>query len=202
MAPSARWTRALAGTAVLVVLLAGCSTVGTPEKTDKAKADHAAKIDPAVRDAFQDGLTRLKAEDYKAAIADFERVAKARPKDASPLLNLALAQRESGDLAAAEQTLIRAAQVAPDEARIHNELGITYRLDGKFKQAREAYEAALKLKPDYARAHLNLGVLCDLYLQQLDCALAHYKQFQALTPAEDKQVNLWIVDLGRRVGGK
>ncbi len=46
--------------------------------------------------------------------------------------------------------------------------------------------------------HHNLGVLCDLYLRDLDCALAHYRRYQTLTEENDRRVALWIADLSRR----
>jgi lipoprotein NlpI len=57
----------------------------------------------------------------------------------------------------------------------------------------------LDIDPNYAYAHLNYGILLDLYLGELENALAHYQKFQQLTPEEDKEVTKWIVDLERRI---
>ncbi|NIQ12143.1 MAG: hypothetical protein GWO23_22000, partial [Gammaproteobacteria bacterium] len=45
----------------------------------------------------------------------------------------------------------------------------------------------------------NLGILCDLYLNDLECALEHYEIYNGALP-ENKQVELWIVDLRVRLG--
>jgi DNA-directed RNA polymerase subunit F len=41
--------------------------------------------------------------------------------------------------------------------------------------------------------------LYDLYLGNLDKALAHYNRFQSLSPEKDKEVEKWIADLKRRI---
>ena len=61
------------------------------------------------------------------------------------------------------------------------------------------YLQAIKHKSDYAIAYLNLGILYDLYLQELNDALDHYKQYQTMTNNNDKLVDKWIIDLEHRI---
>ena len=76
--------------------------------------------------------------------------------------------------------------------------GIHYRRAGLFRQARDAYQAALRLRPDYAMAHINLAILCDIYLQDMDCARRHYREYLRLAGAGDNRVELWMADLEQR----
>ena len=50
----------------------------------------------------------------------------------------------------------------------------------------------------YARAHFNLGVLAELYMQDLNLALNHFRLYQGLQKQADQTVANWIIDLERR----
>ena len=85
------------------------------------------------------------------------------------------------------------------DAVAYNHLGILQRRKGQFEEALMAYQRAIEIDVKYARAHLNLGILFDLYLQDLEKALAQYRVYQTLTDEQDKQVAGWIVDIERRL---
>jgi hypothetical protein len=63
------------------------------------------------------------------------------------------------------------------------------------------YESAVARFPKYYPLHRNLGILCDLYLNDPECALEHYEIYSEAMP-EDRQVKLWIADLRARSGLK
>lgn len=86
-----------------------------------------------------------------------------------------------------------------DDAVAHNHLGIIERRRGNFESALEHYRRSLQINGDYAYAHMNLGILYDLYLQDLEQALAHYRRYQELMSEENEQVAGWIVDIERRL---
>ena len=80
-----------------------------------------------------------------------------------------------------------------------NHIGILERRKGNFENALQAYQRAIEIDAKYARVHLNLGILFDLYLQDLEKALQHYRLYQTLTNDENEQVAGWIVDIERRL---
>uniref|UniRef100_UPI003B831CF4 tetratricopeptide repeat protein n=1 Tax=Microbulbifer mangrovi TaxID=927787 RepID=UPI003B831CF4 len=68
---------------------------------------------------------------------------------------------------------------------------------GRFDEARKTYTESLALHPDYLPLIKNLGILCDLYLQDVNCALAQFEQYLKYQP-EDPKVSIWVADLKRR----
>jgi len=80
-----------------------------------------------------------------------------------------------------------------------NTYGLLLRSGGRFAEARTVYEQVLAQFPDYGPAHRNLGILCDLYLNDLECALDQYELYSAVEPG-DEQVRLWLADLHLRLG--
>ena len=77
-------------------------------------------------------------------------------------------------------------------------MGIVYRRTGRFEEARESYERALEVHPGYHFALLNLGVLCDLFLEDLQCALKSYEGYAEIV-ADDPHVAMWIADVRTRM---
>jgi tetratricopeptide (TPR) repeat protein len=158
-------------------------------------------IPPEATQAFERAVTLLSAGDLDAAIKEFQRLSESYPDYAGPLINLGIAYIKRGKLAEAEKALQAATQRGEPNAAAFNQLGIVYRKLGKFKDADAAYSEALRIDPGYALAHLNLGVLCDMYLQQPQRALAELERYLQLAPAPDARVAAWVKELQARVGG-
>jgi hypothetical protein len=77
-------------------------------------------------------------------------------------------------------------------------LGIVYRQTGRFSEARASYERALSIHDGFHYALRNLGVLCDLYIEDLPCALASYEAYSGIV-TDDPQVGIWIADVRSRM---
>jgi tetratricopeptide (TPR) repeat protein len=89
--------------------------------------------------------------------------------------------------------------MVPQHPVASNEYGLLLRKAGRFAEARTIYEKTLATFPEYLPAHKNLGILCDLYLNDLACAMEQYEMYSVAMPG-DEQVKIWIADLRRRLG--
>jgi Flp pilus assembly protein TadD len=176
-----------------VLLVGGCSLAPSPS------GDQPAKVGGAVQREFDRAVTLMKAGHYSEAIPVLEQVIEKDPSLAGPWINLGIARARIGETQLAVQALTKAIEVNAASTAAYTELGMLYRSSGEFEASRKAYLDAIKVDPQYSYAHRNLGILFEIYLQQPDHALQHYKRYQALQAEPDKEVQKWIVDLERRV---
>lgn len=158
-----------------------------------------ARIGGDVRTQYDGALRLLEQERYPEGIAALLDVAQKAPDVAAPQINLGLAYERSGDFERAEASFKKALELNPNHPVTHDELGILYRQTGRFAAARASYEKALEIHSGFHFAHRNLAVLCDVYLNDLPCALAHYEAYSRAEP-EDEEVQKWIADLRGRSG--
>ena len=156
-------------------------------------------MDEASRRDFQRAVDLLNDKKYGQAIELLEKVIEQSPGVTAPYINMAIAYQQIGKLEKAEEQLKTALLLVPEHPVACNEYGILYRKTGRFAEARTIYEKALSRFPDYYPVHRNLGILCDLYLNDLACALKHYEIYSEASP-EDKRVKSWIADLRARLG--
>ena len=155
-------------------------------------------LDNAARRDFQRAVTMLNNREYDQAAGLLEKVIEQSPGVTAPYINLAIAYRHLDKLKQAEMHLNAALDLMPTHPVACNEYGMLYRKTGRFDEARAIYEKALDRFPEYYPAHRNLAILCDLYLDDLDCALEHYEIYGRAVP-EDERVQLWITDLRNRI---
>ena len=161
--------------------------------TEVPQMDEASRID------FERAVAMMKDQDYGQAIDILEKIIEKSPGVTAPYIDVAIAYRCIGKLEKAEEHLKAALQLVPDHPVASNEYGLLCRKDGRFADARAIYDKAIARFPGYYPMHRNLGILCDLYLNDPECALEHYEIYSEAKP-EDKQVKLWIADLRARLG--
>jgi tetratricopeptide (TPR) repeat protein len=157
------------------------------------------QIDGAVRADYERALSLLDEGEVDDAIALLKTVAEAAPGLSAPHIDLAIAYHRLDDLEAAEAHLDQALEINPDHPMALNELGIVYRKTARFYEARRSYEAAINVYPNYHYARRNLGVLCDLYLDDLDCAIENYEAYMA-TVDNDDEAEGWLRNARFRAG--
>lgn len=165
--------------------ISACSTLG--QKPDFTSPDY-----ETARSLMENGQ-------YQQAIPLLQSVNTSKPELAEPYINLGIALRANGQPDEALKALETAVKLDAGNPASHHQLGILYRQMGMFDESLAAYKKALKLDRKYALAHRNIGILYDLYLQQPDQALIHYKKYLELATEPDKQVSNWIIDLQRRI---
>lgn len=167
-------------------------------KAPSTPPDQPPPIPPEATQRFENALTLLSAGDYARAEPELRRLSETYPEYSGALANLGILYLKTGKLPEAEKALHAAIERSPQNAFAYNQLGIVYRKMGRFKDADAAYRKALEIDPNYALAALNLGVLCDLYLQQPDRALAAFERYSALTTKPDARVAAWMKELKSR----
>lgn len=210
-------TRTYFGFVVLVIVLpvlAGCATGGKIKPAEVVQKHSVERlkdgregfiiievpqIDEASRRDFQHAVAKLNNQEYDQAIELLGKVIEQSPGVTAPYINMAIACQKIGKLEQAEEHLKTALRLVPEHPVACNEYGLLYRKTGRFAEARAIYEKTISRFPDYYPVHKNLGILCDLYLNDLACALEHYEIYSKASP-EDKQVKLWIADLRARLG--
>ena len=156
------------------------------------------KINAAVQKDYDTALEYMRAQRYPEAISLLKKAAQKDSRLSGPWVNIGIAYRTMGELEKADEAIEMAIKINPKNPYAYNQAGIIKREQGKFSQAMSMYQKALAEYPDYANAHLNLAILCDLYLQNLNCAKEHYQAYQTLDNEHDKQVVAWLSDLERR----
>lgn len=188
----------------IALLMTACAGTGTKEAPEEQKKEAvpAVQVNPEAQKKYDAALSAMRASDTAKAKQLLTELVNAYPELSGPQTNLGILYFRNNEIDLAEKAFTDAIKVNPNSAVSYNHLGIINRNKGNFKEAQSLYEKALKIDPDYAYAHLNLGILLDLYVGDLNDALAHYQRYQELSKEEDKEVSKWIVDLERRLKSK
>lgn len=203
-------SRAFPGFAAIALVFAlamgGCAVGPAKNEAGRAESDKVpmpvhekVDVDPDVRSDFDTAMKHLKAGNYEKGIELLTRVVQRSPGHAAPYINLAMAQHKVGDLKAAEDNLKKALEIDPDHPVANNEYALICRKGGRFGESRQHYERTLRKYPGFLPARKNLGILCDLYLQDLECALTQYQAYSDAVP-DDNTVRIWIADVQKRLG--
>ncbi|MBE9516403.1 MAG: tetratricopeptide repeat protein [Proteobacteria bacterium] len=185
--------------AVFGYLLTACA--GGPSGSGSFIIREDVDVRPEVQADFEKAVILLQKEEYERGIRLLNRVVERSEKSVTPYINLGIAYRKTNDLKRAEEVLDKALKLNPNHPAANNEMGMVYRKIGKFSEARRTYERVLERFPKFYPARKNLGILCDLYINDLRCAMANYEIYNKADPG-DKSVIMWIADLRNRMGQK
>ncbi|WP_308366188.1 MULTISPECIES: tetratricopeptide repeat protein [unclassified Microbulbifer] len=180
----------------LALLLASCAS---GPQTGRVSDYSSVRVSGSVSRDFERSLEYLQEEKYAAAIELLQAVIEREQRLPAPYINLGIAYYKSGDEKHAEEAFLKALELDPQHPVATNELAVLYRKQGRFAEAKKAYTNALAENPDYLPLIKNLGILCDLYLQDLQCAMAQFQQYLQHEP-DDKDVSIWMADIKRRAG--
>lgn len=197
---------------IMLTNIVGCAGLGTkkPPPTDVPVIEQLSvaqdgftikepiQLDAKLQADFERAIGLLKDKKYDQAVPLLNKITMQAPKATAPHINLAIAYKEMKKNKQAEAQLKKALEIFPAHPVASNEYGLILRKSGRFAEAKTVYEKALAKFPNYYPIHRNLGILCDLYLNELPCALEHYEIYSKALP-QDKQVKLWIADLKGRM---
>ncbi|MCO1334418.1 tetratricopeptide repeat protein [Microbulbifer sp. OS29] len=182
---------------VLTLLLGACATTQT--RSGKISDYSSVRISGSINRDFERSLEYLEEQDYVRAIELLQSVVEREQRLPAPYINLGIAYYKIEDKKKAEDAFLQALALDDKHPVATNELAVLYRKQGRFADARKIYVNALAENPEYLPLIKNLGILCDLYLQDLQCALAQFQHYMKLEPA-DQNVTIWLADLQRRAG--
>jgi len=198
-----QWLRSagMAGLSLVLLLVSGC--VSNPSK--KEEGGEAAginivenqSVDRAVRDEFTAAMKLLHEEKYEEGVKLLQKVIQGSHNNSAPYINIAIAYGKLGQDEKAEENLKQALEINPNHPVALNEYALLLRRTGRFDEARQLYEKLVSIYPEFMPARKNLGVLCDLYQNDIPCALEQYEIYSKTYP-EDKDVKIWIADLKQK----
>ena len=178
---------------------AGPSVERLPEGREGFIIREVSQMDAQARADFDRAVALIEKEQYSEAVELLIPLVEAFPGVTAPYINLAIACRKTGKTEEAEAHLKSALELIPDHPVASNEYGLLLRKGGRFGEARTVYQQAIAAYPEYLPLHKNLGILCDLYLNDLTCALEQYEIYHQAVP-EDQDVEIWVADLRMRLG--
>ena len=201
---------------VLLLVISACATTGSTRQAGNQACSYADEIqndckldivieitqrigvDPEIKQEFNTAISLLKDEKYPEAIRLLKGITGKTSKFTAPYINLGIAYARTGKMDEAEKSLKQALEINAKHPVANNELGIVYRKTGQYKKAREHYQIAVNKYPEFIPAHKNLGVLCDIYMQDLECALEQYEEYLKRKP-DDAKVKIWVADVKSRL---
>lgn len=184
---------------LLLFTLSLLACAGGPSTRSGADRVIVHNIDEDVNDDFERAVDLLQSKKYDKAIKILESVIQREKRAPAPYVNLGMAYVLKGDNKQAEDYFHQALKLELGHPEANNELGQLYRRTGRFREARKAYRNALADNPDYLPAIRNLGILCEIYMQDLKCALEQFEEYLKYSP-NDEKVKIWVTDLKQRLG--
>lgn len=128
-----------------------------PEEAARLLSLASGKVDDGAEVRRMLGHSELARNHLPEAVQQFEAALRFDPRDAGALFGLAVTQRKSGDLDAAEQTLNRLTKVDPSFPGLALEQGQLLENRGEYARAIEAYRKALESRPTDSELKLRLG---------------------------------------------
>ncbi len=184
-----------------MALLAGCAAPVVkktgPETNNRIAADRTTlkKISSGEKKYYQKALKELSKNNLGKAEAALKNLIKKRPDLAGPWANLALIHYRKNRLTDAEKAANKALELNPELPHAHNLLGLISTRQGEFKPAEKHYNNAIRYDNGYANAHYNLALLYDIYFQEIEKAVKHYRRYLEIIDHKDQRTADWLEQL-------
>ncbi len=173
------------------------------EESEESAPD--AELD-AVLLQFQKGIQLLEGGKAKEARLLFEALRDRYPEVSVIHNNLGVTYKRLNLLDEAAESYQKAIDLqGGGYTEAHYNLAIVFREQGAFRKAESVYKVVIALNPEFQDAHYNLAVLYDLYLDEAEEALQHYRKYMELIDGNHQEIELWVAALQKRInvsGGK
>ena len=185
---------------IVMLVLAACGSVPERETTAEDGSRVKQNIPEGAEQNYQLALQSIDQQDWPSAVALLQAMQTQYPTLNSVTATLGWVYWQQGDIDNAQETL---APLIGNETLFKPDaymtLALIYREQGLFKQAEALYTQAIEIWPNDTQLLINAGILQDLYLGQLDKALAYYQQANATSTERNPSLEGWIKDLERRL---
>lgn len=142
--------------AILFLVLAGCATTGTADKSKKMAEGY-----------YDRGISHLQSRDYEKAMVEFQRSINTDPKFKMSYYAMGMTYDMMGKLSDAEKYYKETIDIDSEFSDAYNALGTIYMKQKKWKEALKAFQKALQNKM-YATPHIAYVNIGDVYLNLED----------------------------------
>ena len=140
------------------------------------------------------GMAYFSLDRFEEAVESFEHILQLTHRHPQCYEHLAIAYFKLNDKEKALTYFLRQLEIQPTANAFYN-IGVLLTEKGRQREAIEYFKQAVALEPLHLPAHLNLGVLY-LKSQQLELALVHYRQADAIKP-NDPEIQHILMALTR-----
>lgn len=137
--------------------LAAAAAAGSPTRTANSRTGIPLTMAALAAGLMLSSATVSRSAAWGSSLAFWNDVARGYPEDSTVLLNLAAANLEEKNYAAAEELLRSLLRKEPQHHKALYNLGTLYGMSGRLAEAEELLRRSLAVKPDDAPAWSNLG---------------------------------------------
>lgn len=134
------------------------------------------------------GIEDQKAENYQAAISQWEKALDLKPNDAEVCNFVGIAWHRIGNYDKAVEYFKRAKAINPEYVDAVNNLGYIFFLQKRYREALVEFELAVKLKPTYQQAVDNLRATKAFLDGRMK--LRSYQLYQHAAKAEEPDIQI------------
>ncbi|RDH83854.1 MAG: hypothetical protein DIZ80_06885 [endosymbiont of Galathealinum brachiosum] len=183
-------------TILSILSLASCSQEQVKsDKQTQTDITTNKSVSKADREKYRDGITALYNNDLTNAQRIFNEFIRNKPQLAGAYTNLALVHFKKKEYDKSIKLVNKALKLNNKQTQALNLRAQLYVIDGKIHKAKDDYLLAIQIKPEYTIAQYNLALLYDIYLQEIELAIKHYKLYMSLLKKPDEATKEWITHL-------
>jgi len=180
---------------IFAILITSCSQDTVKPQTTEQKPKTTQTASKLEREKYRSAITALNNNDLASAQRLFNEFIRNKPSLAGGYSNLALVYFKKNEIEKSLTQVNKALKLNPKQAQALNLRAQLYVKKGKIHEAKDDYLLAVAAKPKYMNAQYNLALLYDIYLQDINLAIKHYKIYMSLLKKPDLPTQEWVTHL-------
>ncbi len=153
------------------------------------------KVSELDKKQYQLGMQALSDLDLDRAQVLFQGFIRNNPNNSEGYASFALVYFKRAEYKKALTYINKALALNTKQAQSYNLRAQLHIKNGQIHQAKKDYLMAIKLKPNYVNAHYNIALLYDIYFQEIELAIEHYRFYLSQLTTPDKVTEDWIKHL-------